>query len=110
MQSLQSRQNHMCNNSDFLLQYRILISMTVHSVVAFDVDPEGQFHQHSTDDTAHDHRVVNTLTRSAISFLQSLLPAMGSHWQQSVPRALRTKTNFQTNRSELFICNQTSEQ
>ncbi|GFN86307.1 hypothetical protein PoB_001281300 [Plakobranchus ocellatus] len=52
----------MCNNPDLLSQCRTLISITVHSVVAFDRYPEGQLHRHSitmlTGDAAHDHLTI----------------------------------------------------
>ncbi|GFN98018.1 hypothetical protein PoB_002452400 [Plakobranchus ocellatus] len=52
--------------------------MTVHSVMSFYRDPEGQLHRHSilmlSNDAAHDHHTVNTLMRRAIRFLQSMLP------------------------------------
>ncbi|GFN76085.1 hypothetical protein PoB_000259100 [Plakobranchus ocellatus] len=52
--------------------------MTVHSVVSFYRDPEGQLHRHSilmlSSDAAYDHHTVNTLMRRAIRFLQSMLP------------------------------------
>ncbi|GFN99547.1 hypothetical protein PoB_002605300 [Plakobranchus ocellatus] len=53
------------------------IKQTAHSVVACQRDFEGQLHTavhyYVTDDTAHDHHAVNTLTQRAISFLQSLI-------------------------------------
>ncbi|GFN91583.1 hypothetical protein PoB_001808900 [Plakobranchus ocellatus] len=108
----------MCNNSDLLSQCRTLISITVHSLVAFDRDPKGQLHRHSiavlTDDTAqdtaHDHHALEPSSPCKVYHcgqLQMDVQAVGSQWQHSVPRALRTETNLQTN-GELFNSNHTS--
>ncbi|GFO21808.1 hypothetical protein PoB_004831300 [Plakobranchus ocellatus] len=76
--------------------------MTVHSVVAFYRNPEGQLRRHSilmlTDDAVNDHHAMNTSPRRTIRFLQNLLPvrsdaniSANSHCQSRV----RLPKNFQ---------------